>query len=174
MTDHTPLVARPEPASTPRRCWYALSTRPGRERQAARALDVVLSRRTAAAVRTDVPLDRDSNGRSRVRWSGLVLVDAPADMEWGSILRDVPGIVGFVGGTAVALADDEVERLRQDVQPMSVSRELAVGDSVEVAVGPFAGLPLTVTGLDDRVSGLVNIFGRETPVSVDRDQLLVR
>jgi transcription antitermination factor NusG len=95
-------------------------------------------------------------------------------MEWGSILRDVPGIVGFVGGTAVALADDEVERLRQDVQPMSVSRELAVGDSVEVAVGPFAGLPLTITGLDDRVSGLVNIFGRETPVSVDRDQLLVR
>jgi transcriptional antiterminator NusG len=174
MTDHTPLASRPEPASAPRRCWYALSTRPGRERQAARALDVVLSRRITADVRTDVPLDQDRNGRSRVRWSGLVLVDAPADMEWGNILRDVPGIVGFVGGTAVALDDEEVERLRHVATPVALSRELAVGDSVEVAVGPFAGLPLTITGLDDRVSGLVNIFGRETPVSVERDQLVLR
>jgi transcription antitermination factor NusG len=95
-------------------------------------------------------------------------------MEWGNILRDVPGIVGFVGGTAVALDDEEVERLRHVATPVALSRELAVGDSVEVAVGPFAGLPLTITGLDDRVSGLVNIFGRETPVSVERDQLVLR
>lgn len=152
--------------------WYALTTRAGRERQTGRALQTVLHRITGVDVVVDVPLERDHNGRSRVRWSGLLLVRLPQDRDWSSLLRSVPGVSGFVGGLPVVLTDDEVARLRAVDATPAAAADLAVGDRAVVNAGPFSGLDLLVTAVgNDRVSGLVNLFGRETSVSVDRDQL---
>jgi transcription antitermination factor NusG len=171
-----PAPASTAPADTERgvsgRSWYAVSTRVGHERQVARTVETVVARRYASLLSTDVPLDVDRRGRNKVRWAGMVLVELPEGDEWAERVRAVPGVLGFVGGVAVPLPLDEVDRLRGDAVVEMSTSELASGDQVVVTSGPFSGLPMTITGVGpDRVEGLVNIFGRETTVSVERSFL---
>lgn len=169
-TPTTTVVSDPTTQNSDR-CWYALTTRPGRERQTARALQTVLGRATPESVVVDVPVEMDANQRTRVRWSGMILIEVPNEGDWVASIRAVPGVIGFVGGIPVALRDDEVEKLRSAEKGIDVSA-LSPGDPVVVLSGPFSGMSMTITVVDgDRIQGLVNIFGRDTPVTVERAQL---
>lgn len=169
-TPTTTVVSDPTTQNSDR-CWYALTTRPGRERQTARALQTVLGRATPESVVVDVPVEMDANQRTRVRWSGMILIEVPNEGDWVASIRAVPGVIGFVGGIPVALRDDEVEKLRSAEKGIDVSA-LSPGDPVVVVSGPFSGMSMTITVVDgDRIQGLVNIFGRDTPVTVERAQL---
>lgn len=113
---------------------------------------------------------------------GYLLVRCELDDDAWFVVRNTPGVTGFVGpGTKpTPLSRREVEsflaaedELTEDGEaaPAKVRQELpfSIGESVRVLSGPFADFPGTISeinGDQQRVKVLVNIFGRETPVEL--------
>ncbi len=134
-------------------------------------------------------VDEIKNGqRKRVkrnRFPGYVLVRMELTDESWSAVRNTPGVTGFVGHlhqpTPLTL-DEVVNILAPEVEkqagvaakaPVEVL-DFEVGDSVTVIDGPFATLQATIHEINpdsQRIKGLVEIFGRETPVELSFSQI---
>ncbi|MCD0482012.1 transcription termination/antitermination protein NusG [Streptacidiphilus sp. ASG 303] len=123
---------------------------------------------------------------------GYVLVRMDLTNESWGVVRNTPGVTGFVGNAYdpyPLTLDEVVKMLAPDVERAaakeagkpSVSRpvevqvlDFEVGDSVTVTDGPFATLQATINEINPdskKVKGLVEIFGRETPVELSFDQI---
>ena len=90
--------------------------------------------------------------------------------------QQVRGATGFVGsdGKAVPLTDEEIVALGVERHEIVVGFE--VGDTVKVTDGPLAGFSGIVEELEtmkNRVRVVVSMFGRETPVDLELDQVEV-
>lgn len=90
------------------------------------------------------------------------------------IVRNTRGCAGFVGpeGKPVALTEEEVRNL--GVEKVSVEVQYEVGDMVIVIDGPLEGFTGTVESIDtanNSVQAVVSMFGRETSVDFELDQL---
>jgi len=132
----------------------------------------------------------------RNKFPGYVLVRMDlTDESWGAI-RHTPGVSGFVGHghQPAPLSLDEVVGIlapapeKKAAAPgtaaasgggtstaVAVEVDFAVGDSVTVVDGPFATLHATVSEINieaQKVTGLVEIFGRETPVELAFSQIV--
>ena len=97
------------------------------------------------------------------------------DDSW-HLVRNVRGATGFVGsdGKAVPLTDEEIVALGVERHEIVVGFE--VGDTVKVTDGPLAGFSGIVEELEtmkNRVRVVVSMFGRETPVDLELDQVEV-
>lgn len=127
---------------------------------------------------------------------GYVLVRMDlTDQSWGAV-RHTPGVTGFVGDAfnPYPLTLDEIVKMLAPEAEEKAAREAAeaegkpapqrkvevqvldfeVGDSVTVTDGPFATLQATINEINPdskKVKGLVEIFGRETPVELPFDQI---
>ncbi|HET8914705.1 MAG TPA: transcription termination/antitermination protein NusG [Propionibacteriaceae bacterium] len=122
---------------------------------------------------------------------GYVLVRMELTDESWSTVRHTPSVTGFVGhsNSPVPLSLDEVEKMLAPavVAAATASSEgptrrkkkvevadFAVGDSVMVVDGPFAGVHATITEINvnnQRLKALVEILGRETPVDLTFPQI---
>lgn len=110
---------------------------------------------------------------------GYVLVRMELDdRSWG-VVRNTPGVTGFVGaqGKPSPLSREEFERIMKRTRadaPKKTSSDLSVGQSVKVVTGPLAefdGVISEVQPETGKVKVLVSIFGRETPVELSYDQV---
>ena len=95
------------------------------------------------------------------------------DESW-HLVRNVRGVTGFVGtgGKAIPLTDQEIQDM--GVERHEVVVGYAEGDTVKVVDGPLEGFLGTVDELEadkDRVRVIVSMFGRETPVDLELDQV---
>jgi transcription termination/antitermination protein NusG len=105
---------------------------------------------------------------------GYVLVEmAMTDESW-YVVRNTPGVTGFVGSgnKPVALQEDEVKAILKQmrVEAPRVKVAFSKGQSVRIIDGPFADFIGVVDDLSyekGKVRGLVSFFGRETPVELD-------
>jgi transcriptional antiterminator NusG len=103
-----------------------------------------------------------------------------------SCVRNTPGVTGFVGSTDRAdrpapLSLDEVVKwlapavaVDKKAKPEVKVLDLEVGNSVTVIDGPFASLPATISEINvdqQKLKALVSIFGRETPVELNFNQV---
>jgi transcriptional antiterminator NusG len=117
---------------------------------------------------------------------GYILVRMELTPESYSCVRNTPGVTGFVGSTDRAdrpapLSLDEVVKwlapavtVDKKVKPEVKVLDLEVGDSVTVIDGPFASLPATISEINvdqQKLKALVSIFGRETPVELNFNQV---
>ena len=118
---------------------------------------------------------------------GYILVRMELTPESYSCVRNTPGVTGFVGATDRAdrpapLSLDEVLKwLAPAVAPEAgkkakpeIKIEFEVGDSVTVTDGAFASLPATISEINadqQKLKVLVSIFGRETPVELNFNQV---
>jgi transcription termination/antitermination protein NusG len=114
---------------------------------------------------------------------GYLLVRCDLDDDSWSVVRQTPGVTGFVGpGTKpTPLSRGEVESILQvreetsDGQKRSKPRlEYEVGETVRVREGPFADFSGQVAEINEdqlKLKVLVNIFGRETPVELEFSQV---
>jgi transcriptional antiterminator NusG len=117
---------------------------------------------------------------------GYILVRMELTDESWAVVRNTPGVTGFVGlsskpsplplGEVVALlAPAPAEGTKQaEAAKKKSSPEYEVGESVTVMDGPFATLPATVNEVNSvtqKLKVLVSIFGRETPVELSFDQV---
>ena len=115
---------------------------------------------------------------------GYLLVRCELDDDSWRVVRNTPGVTGFVGLGAkpTPLSRKEVESILQ-VQPTGTdgapkkARHRAmfeIGESVRVREGPFADFTGTIAEINEdqmRLKVLVNIFGRETPVELEFSQV---
>ena len=114
---------------------------------------------------------------------GYLLCRCELDDESWSVIRQTPGVTGFVGpGTKpTPLSRAEVEGILQvrDTGPEGPKRqrprlEHEVGETVRVREGPFADFTGQVAEINEdqlKLKVLVNIFGRETPVELEFSQV---
>ena len=116
---------------------------------------------------------------------GYILVRMDLTDESWAVVRNTPGVTGFVGlssrpsplqlGEVANLLAPEPEpgtKQAEAARPSTV--EFEVGESVTVMDGPFATLPATVNEINpdtQKLKVLVSIFGRETPVELSFDQV---
>lgn len=107
---------------------------------------------------------------------GYVLVKMIMTDETWYIIKNVRGVTGFVGsGTKpTPLTEEEVQALGVDKHEIVVSYD--VGDSVTITEGPLTSFVGVVDALDidkNKVRVVVSMFGRETPVELELDQVEV-
>ena len=116
---------------------------------------------------------------------GYILVRMDLTDESWAVVRNTPGVTGFVGlssrpsplplsEVATLLAPAPAETQAQAAAAKKVSPEYEAGESVTVMDGPFATLPATVNEVNpvtQKLRVLVSIFGRETPVELSFDQV---
>ena len=169
------------------RQWYAIHTYSGYEDAVARNLKQRIDSFSVAdkIFNVVVPTEKKikiKNGRrfeSREKiFPGSVLVDMIATDEAWSVVRNTPQVTGFVGtaNQAVPLEPDEVEKILKRTSGDTVRHaiDLALDDAVVIIDGPFKDLEGKVGEIDEdrgKVKVFVPMFGRETPVELEADQV---
>lgn len=110
---------------------------------------------------------------------GYVLVRMELDDRSWSVVRNTPGVTGFVGaqGSPVPLSREEynkiMKRTSQDA-PKKTSTDFVPGQTVKVVAGPLADFDGVISDVNPeggKVKVMVSIFGRETPVELSFDQV---
>jgi transcriptional antiterminator NusG len=116
---------------------------------------------------------------------GYILVRMDLTDESWAVVRNTPGVTGFVGlssrpsplqmrEVAGLLAPEPEPGTKQAETARAATPDFEVGESVTVMDGPFATLPATVNEVNpeaQKLKVLVSIFGRETPVELSFDQV---
>jgi transcriptional antiterminator NusG len=119
---------------------------------------------------------RDGHRRTIERrvFPGYILVEMVLDEDSWYVVRNTPGVTGFVGfgNKPSPLRQDEVDKIlkRMDAEAPKVKVSFKVGEKVRIVEGPFEDFMGTVDEIDldrTRVRVLVNFFGRETPIELD-------
>ena len=164
--------------------WYIVHTYSGYENKVKANIEKSVENRGIEHLIFDVqvPLEdvvEEKNGEEKIVkrkiFPGYVIIKMIMNDESWYVVRNTRGVTGFVGpgSKPVPLPDDEVERLgftQVRMEEMSVS----VGDLVSIKQGPLEGFSGTVESVDKNTRKLtvkVSMFGRETPVEVDYNQV---
>jgi transcriptional antiterminator NusG len=107
-------------------------------------------------------------------YPGYVMVEMAMDDDAWYVVRNTPGVTGFVGTTTrpSPLQDDEVKKILKKIgqEPPKVKVSFAKGERVKVVDGPFTDFIGVVDDINPekgKVRVLVSFFGRETPVELD-------
>ena len=166
--------------------WYVLHTYSGYENAVQTAIlkarvnrfmeDMILDVNIPLETVTEIE-DGKTVVKERKLFPGYVLVKMVLTSESWQVVRNVRGVTGFVGsdGKAVlAIPLTEQEILDMGVEKKEISIGFLVGDSVKVLDGPLEGFIGTVDELEperNRVRVAVSMFGRETPVDLELDQV---
>ena len=169
------------------RQWYAVHTYSGYEDAVARNLkqrvdsfgmkDKIFGVVVPTEKKIKVKNGRKTEMKEKI-FPGYVLVDMIATDDAWSVVRNTPQVTGFVGtaNQAVPLAPEEVEKIlnRASGDQVRHAIDLSEGDAVIIIDGPFKDLEGKVGEIDEergKVKVLVPMFGRETPVELEADQV---
>lgn len=169
------------------RAWYAISTYGGYEDKVAdsiqqRAKSVDFADKIFDAI---VPKEKQieiKNGKRKVVdkkiFQGYVLVEMKMSDETWYIIRNTPGVTGFIGtGTQpTPVSEKEIAKIkkRMGVEDPKYSVNYEIGEVVSVTDGPFKGFEGAISEIDQvkgKLKVMVSMFGRETPVELDALQV---
>jgi transcriptional antiterminator NusG len=119
--------------------------------------------------------------KKKKMFPGYILVEMVMTDEAWYIVRNTPGVTGFIGSSGkgakpTPLLPQEIDRVlaNMGMTRMDVDTELAVGTKVTIVEGPFKGMNGTIDNLDlenSRLNVLIDLFGQETPVEVELFQV---
>jgi len=165
--------------------WYVVHTYSGYENKVASNLQKIVENRNLQEVIQDIKIptemvtevkDNIKREVERKIFPSYVLVKMVMNDETWHVVRNTRGATGFVGSGShpEPLTDKEVESLGVEKHEVQVS--FAVGDSVRIVEGPLEGFIGTVDELElekFRVRVIVSMFGRETPVELEIDQVAI-
>ena len=169
------------------RAWYAISTYSGYEDKVADSIRQRLNSIELADKIFDaiVPKEKQieiKNGKRKVVdkkiFQGYVLVEMCLSDETWYIIRNTPGVTGFIGTgtqpTPVSEAEIAKIKKRMGVEDPKYSMKYEVGEVVSISDGPFKGFDGTISEIDQqkgKLKVMVSMFGRETPVELDALQV---
>ena len=167
--------------------WYAINTYSGHENKVKHNLEHrVISLAQERNVRQIViPMETVSEMKEgqkvqteRRTMPGYVLVNMDLNEDSWGLVKNTPGVTGFVGAqnNPVPLSQPEVDRLlnREVAAQPRTKAQFTIGESVKVVSGPLSDFSGEISEINDDASKLkvlVSIFGRETPVEVGFDQV---
>ena len=170
--------------------WYVVHTYSGYENKVKANLEkrVESMGMTDKIFRVVVPEEEETeikNGKKKVVkrkvFPGYVLVEIVMTDDSWYVVRNTPGVTGFVGSAGsgskpTPLLPEEVTVLlkRMGVEEKRVDIDYEIGETVRVKEGPFANFTGSVEEMDKdkaKLKVLVNMFGRDTPVELDFTQI---
>ena len=166
--------------------WYVVNTVSGYEYKVKEKLDMMIKNSAdiqESIFRVIVPEQtiveyKDGVKKEKVKkmFPGYVLVEMIMSDEAWYVVRNTPGVTGFIGSSGkgakpVPLLPQEIDRIlaNMGMSRLDVNKELEVGKKVKIISGPFSGMIGTIDSLDlpnNKVNLLVDLFGQETSVEV--------
>ena len=163
--------------------WYVVHTYSGYENTVAASIEKAVENRNMHDLIQEVSIPLETvteitdNGPKTVErkvFPGYVLVKMVMTDETWHLVRNVRGATGFVGSgnKAIPLSDEEIAAL--GVEKREVVIGYAVGDNVRITDGALKSYLGTVDEIDmehEKVRIVVSMFGRETPVELELDQI---
>ena len=121
--------------------------------------------------------DSGSKEIERKVFPGYVLIKMVMTDDTWHLVRNVRGVTGFVGSANKAIPLTEEEVLAMGMEKHEIVVRYNVGDHVKIVDGPLASFTGVVEEIEpekNRVSVMVSMFGRETPVELELDQVEVQ
>ena len=163
--------------------WYVAHTYSGYENTVAVSIEQAVENRNMHDVIAEVSIPMETvteitdNGPKTVErkvFPGYVLVKMVMTDETWHLVRNVRGATGFVGSgnKAIPLTDEEIAALGVEKREVVVGYQ--VGDNVKITDGALESFLGTVEEIDldrSKVRVVVSMFGRETPVELELDQV---
>lgn len=165
--------------------WYVVHTYSGYENAVKTSIEKFVTGRGMEdmILRIEVPMETvtevtDSGATKEVErkvFPGYVLIKMVMTDDTWHLVRNVRGVTGFVGSANKAIPLTEEEVLGMEKHEIVVRYN--VGDHVKIVDGPLASFTGVVEEIEpekNRVSVMVSMFGRETPVELELDQVEVQ
>ena len=169
--------------------WYVIHTYSGYENKVMATLELKVKsmglenviNRILVPMEEEIDVGKDGKKRAVKRkvFPGYVLVEMEVNDRSWYVVRNTPGVTGFVGSATkpIPLEPEEVKSILKsqnlDTEPKPhISVE--VGEQVRITSGPFENFIATITEINEEkgtLKGLIDMFGRETPVEVDYSQI---
>ena len=166
--------------------WYVIHTYSGYENAVKTSIEKFVTGRGMEdkILRMEIPMETvtevtESGTTKEVErkvFPGYVLIKMVMTDDTWHLIRNIRGVTGFVGeaNKAIPLTEDEVAALGMEKREIVVLYH--VGDTVRITEGPLASFTGTVEEIEpdkNRVRVVVSMFGRETPVDLELDQVEV-
>ncbi len=169
------------------RQWYAIHTYSGYEEKVADSIRQRINAVDMADKIFDVMVPKEKqieirNGKRKVVekkiFQGYALVEMKLTDETWYIIRNTPGVTGFVGsGTEpTPVSDAEIAKIkrRMGVEDPKHNIDFKIGEVINIIDGPFKGFDGSVSEIDTqkgKVKVMVSMFGRDTSVELDALQV---
>lgn len=167
--------------------WYAVHTYSGYEDKVSESVRQRINAVDMADKIFDVMVPKEKqieikNGKRKVVdrkiFQGYVLVEMKLTEETWYIVRNTPGVTGFVGSgtdpTPVSEAEIRKIKKRMGVEEPKHQIDFSEGEVVSISDGPFKGFDGAVSEIDyqkGKLKVMVSMFGRDTPVELDALQV---
>lgn len=174
----------------PDKRWYVLKVQSNREKSIRDALVRRIKRDGMESYFGEIIIPTEKvvetkGGKKRVReqrlYPGYIMVQMILNDESWYLVRDTGGVGDFTGaaGRPIPMQDQEIARMlgmeeSKAEQPTKVKIDLAVGDIVKINEGTFESFEGTIEAIDEasgKISVLIEIFGRPTPVELEHWQV---
>ena len=163
--------------------WYVVHTYSGYENTVKATIEKYVENRNMRDLIHEISIPMETvteitdNGPKDVErkvFPGYVLVKMVMNDETWHVVRNIRGVTGFLGegNKAIPLSDADVAALGVEKREIVVSYQ--VGDTVKITDGALESFLGTVDEIDldrSKVRVVVSMFGRETPVELDLDQV---
>ena len=167
--------------------WYVIHTYSGYENAVKTSIEKFVTGRNMEdmILRMEIPMETvtevtDSGATKEVErkvFPGYVLIKMVMTDDTWHLVRNVRGVTGFVGSANKPIPLTEEEVLAMGMEKHEIVVKYNVGDHVKIVDGPLASFTGIVEEIDpekNRVSVMVSMFGRETPVDLELDQVEVQ
>lgn len=167
--------------------WYVVHTYSGHENKVKANLEKQIAAYTLEdmieqiLVPTEERLEIKGSQRKTVQkkiFKGYIFVRMELTDETWYIVRNTPGVTGFIGDGSrpTPLSENEVNFIlkRMGLEAPRLSVSFGVGEGVRVLFGPFADYSGVIKNVDmdrEKVVVLLSLFGRDTPVELEFDQI---
>ncbi|OJU87728.1 transcription termination/antitermination protein NusG [Candidatus Saccharibacteria bacterium 49-20] len=169
------------------RQWYAIHTYSGYEEKVAESIRQRINAVDMADKIFDVMVPKEKqieikNGKRKVVekkiFQGYALVEMKLTDETWYIVRNTPGVTGFVGTSTqpTPVSDQEISKIkkRMGVEDPKHQIDFSEGEVVSITDGPFKGFDGAISEIDNvkgKVKVMVSMFGRDTSVELDALQV---
>ena len=167
--------------------WYVIHTYSGYENAVKTSIekfvtgrgmeDKILHMEIPMETVTEVTETGTTKEVERKVFPGYVLIKMVMTDDTWHLVRNVRGVTGFVGSANKPIPLSEEEVLAMGMEKHEIVVNYNVGDHVKIVDGPlasFTGIVEEIEPEKNRVSVMVSMFGRETPVELELDQVEVQ
>ena len=166
--------------------WYVVNTYSGHENKVKEKLEMRAESMDMKdyIYRVIVPEEKvieekDGVKKEKVKklFPGYILVEMVMSDEAWFVVRNTPGVTGFIGSSGkgakpIPLSPQEIDKIlvNEGISRLDIETDLNEGDSVKIVDGPFTGMYGKVQSIDlenEKLNVLIDLFGQETNVDVE-------
>ncbi len=165
--------------------WYVIHTQTGQEDLVKKYLETKIKEKNAQELISQilVPTEKVSevkDGQKKIStrkfFPGYVLIEMELTDDGWYIIKNAPGVTGFIGSTArpFTLKDEEIQNILKQAEERKEKPKpkiaFKIGEAVRVVEGPFTNFNGTVEEVNPakgKLKAVVSIFGRSTPVELE-------